>query len=49
MKDINWGTVIAILVGIAVLFAVWTMFTKKHVDTETGKIVTKFSGFEGEA
>lgn len=45
---IEWGTVLAVVIGMLLVSIVMGLLTKKKVDANTGEIKTKFSGFEGD-
>ena len=45
---IDWKTVIATMVAIAILAGLWMLLTKKKINPDTGAIETKFSGFGGD-
>ncbi len=47
--NIEWKIVFAVVVAIVIVAGAWMLLTHKQVDPATGKIVTKFSGFDGEA
>lgn len=48
MKNIQWGTVIAVIIALIIVSVVMSLLTKKKVDVNTGEIKTKFVGFEGD-
>ena len=45
---VEWGTVVATLVGFLLITVVIGLLTTKKVDVSTGVIKTKFTGFEGD-
>ncbi len=46
--NIDWKTVMAVVVAIIIVFGAWMLLTKRKVDAATGQVVTKFSGFGGD-
>lgn len=46
---IDWNTVIAVLIAMAILYGAYALLTKQTVNKNTGEIKTSFSGFGGNA
>jgi len=44
---IDWGTGLSVLIVLALAYALYMVFTKRHIDTKTGQVVTSFSGLSG--
>lgn len=45
---VDWGTVLAVVIGMIIVSVVMGLLTKKKVDANTGEVKTKFVGFEGD-
>jgi hypothetical protein len=45
---VDWGTVLAVVIGMIIVSIVMGLLTKKKVDANTGEVKTKFVGFEGD-
>lgn len=45
---VEWGTVLAVVIGMLIVTIIVGLLTKKKVDANTGEVKTKFVGFEGD-
>ena len=45
---VDWGTVLAVVIGMIIVSIVMGLITRKKVDANTGEVKTKFVGFEGD-
>lgn len=48
MFNINWGTVVSVVVALLIIIVAYHFMTKRRVDASTGLVKTSFLGFEGD-